>query len=349
MDSIVSKINKKAEKINRRVVIMEVCGTHTMTIYKSGIKKFLPKNITLLSGPGCPVCVTDDADIVRVIELAEEKNTIITSFGDFLKIPSSRGSLLDAKSRGAVVKVIYSPLEALSLAQKNPQKKIIYPGIGFETTTPLSAILIEKVIEEKITNLFVFSMQKSIIPALKILEEDKDSKIDGFILPGHVSVIIGSYAYDFMKKPAVIAGFDQKSVLVSIDKILSQIIAGSAKIENIYPAVETNGSPRAKKMTEKYFKLGSVFWRGLGEIAQSGFILRDDFSNFGAENLLSSPKREGSVLKGCLCGEVILGKVQPNECKMFAKVCSPQAPYGPCMVSHEGTCANFYKYGEANG
>jgi len=350
MENIIQSINKRAKKINRQVAIMEVCGTHTMTVYRSGIKNILPKNVRLVSGPGCPVCVTDDHDISIVLDLAKKKEVIIASFGDFLKIPSGEGSLMDAKTKGADVRIIYSPLEIMEIAKNNPNKKVIYPGIGFETTTPLSAVLLENCIKQKLENIFILSMHKTIIPALKILEKDKESRIDGFILPGHVSVIIGSMAYNFMRKPGVIAGFDPKGVLLSIDIILAQIISGQARVENIYPAVENMGSLKAKKIISKFFKIGSSFWRGLGEISKSGFILRDSFNKFNAEKVFSVNKTiNKNNLKGCLCGAVISGKAEPKDCNLFGKVCVPQNPYGPCMVSHEGTCANFYRYGEKNG
>ncbi|MBN2096847.1 MAG: hydrogenase formation protein HypD [Candidatus Omnitrophica bacterium] len=335
----------KASKIR----LMEVCGTHTMAIAGFGIKKLLPKGVELISGPGCPVCVTHQQDIDRAIEIAKIKNVIMTTFGDMLRVPGSKGSLEQLKTAGADVRVVYSCLDALTIARDNPDKKIVFMGVGFETTSPTVAAAILEAKKRKIRNLLVLSNFKIIFPALKALAGSKKTHIDGFICPGHVSVITGSLPYEQIakryKKPCVITGFEEADIITGIKCLLTQIKERKSRVEIAYKrAVQKKGNLKAQRVMFSVFTLNDAPWRGLGMIKRSGLSLRKEFTNFSAEEEFRVKVPRVKEPKGCLCAEVLQGIKSPRDCRLFKKRCTPQTPVGPCMVSSEGACAAHYKY-----
>lgn len=332
-----------------RINLMEVCGTHTVAIFKNGIRRLLPKNINLISGPGCPVCVTAQIDINRIITLARKKNVIIATFGDIMRIPGSEGSLEKEKASGADIRIIYSPSEALKIAQKNKNKEIILLAVGFETTAPLVAWVIKDVKRKKIRNFSIYCSHKIIPPAIKAILETKEVRLDGFILPGHVSCIIGSQAYEFIpqdyKVACVISGFEPVDILESILFLLKQINQKKPRVQIQYKrAVQPLGNILAQKILKQVFIETDCFWRGLGTIPGSGYKLQQRYLDFDAKKKFKLKNVISSESKNCLCGEILRGIKKPSECKLFAKICQPENPYGPCMVSSEGSCAVWYKY-----
>lgn len=350
MKNLIDGILKVAKKINRKIVLMEVCGTHTVSIFRHGIRSLLPENIKLLSGPGCPVCVTPVDDIDRMLYLAKLPDVILTTFGDMLRVPGSIGSLYKIKAEGAQVRIVYSPLEALEVAKENPSKKVVFFAVGFETTSPLIAATVAEAERSKIDNFYIYSAHKLVPPALEALVNTNELNLDGFILPGHVSTIIGSKPYEFLsgeyKKACVISGFDADDILESILMLLLQIIKESPKVEIQYKdAVRPDGNPKAQVVLYQYFKVCDSFWRGLGNIKDSGLKLKDSYSHRDAEIAFSIPELNSREPKGCQCGSVLRGTITPPECPLFAKVCTPESPVGACMVSSEGSCAAYYKYG----
>ncbi len=331
--------------------IMEVCGTHTMAIARAGIRSLLPKYVSLLSGPGCPVCVTPPEDIDTVLELAAERDVILTSYGDMLRVPGSRrgDSLLRRRALGADVRIVYSPMDALKIAYDEPEKQVVFLGIGFETTAPGTAVAVLAAKEQGLKNFTVLSMLKSVEPALRALIEKQDFAVDGFLCPGHVATIIGEEGFRFLPEeyhlPGVIGGFEPEEILLAIDLLLKQIASGEARIQNAYPrAVRPEGNRTARTVLERCFRLRTACWRGLGEIPESGFALRGEFAELdAAERFLLRP-RSAAPQNGCRCGEVITGRMRPSECPLFGTVCTPEDPVGPCMVSSEGACAAEYRY-----
>lgn len=334
-----------------QIKLMEVCGTHTMAIARFGLKKLLPASVKLISGPGCPVCVTFQSDIDRAIEVARIKDVVMTTFGDMLRVPGSKGSLEDVKRQGADVRVVYSCLDALNIARENPDKKIVFMGIGFETTSPTVAATIQQAKRENIGNFFVLSSFKLIFPAMAALSQSEKVQIGGFICPGHVSVITGSGPYERIakqyKKPCVITGFDELDIIQGLKCLIEQIKKHTYKVEIAYKrAVKEEGNIKARQMLNSVFAICDSRWRGLGMIKRSGLKLRKEFARFSAEREFKVKLPQAKEPKGCLCGEVLQGIKFPQDCRLFRKVCTPQNPVGPCMVSSEGTCAAFYKYGD---
>lgn len=330
---------------------MEVCGTHTVSIFKSGIKSLLPPELKLVSGPGCPVCVTPDEDIDNILFLSTLPGVTITSFGDMVRVPGKRGSLEKIKSEGGRVRVVYSPLESLHLAKKNPREKVIFFGVGFETTTPLVGWTIFRAKEEGVKNFWVYSSHKLIPPAMEVLAQDKGIKLEGFICPGHVSTIIGSSPYRVIAEkyglPCVISGFEPKDILESILMLLKQIKEKKSRVEIQYKrVVRPEGNPWAKEVLERVFEVEDAKWRGLGLIPRSGLRIKEEFEEFDAKKKFSFPPSPKEKRKGCLCGEVLKGKIDPPSCPQFGKGCTPERPLGPCMVSFEGTCSAWYKWGD---
>jgi hydrogenase expression/formation protein HypD len=349
--TIAQKIIKKIEKFDfLKVNLMEVCGTHTMVIFKQGLKGMLPKNINLLSGPGCPVCVTSQEDMDKAIDLAKNRNVIIMTFGDMLRVPGTNSSLEEEKGNGADIRIIYSPHEALRVARENPAKKVVFLAIGFETTSPLIAASLLDARKEKIENFFILSTHKLIPPAMEVLLKSKEVRIDGFICPGHVSVTIGSNAYRFIAQeynvPCVITGFEPVDVLQSIFMLFNQIREKKAEVEiEYFRAVRPEGNRIAQELVLEVFEVSDVTWRGLGTIPKSGLRLRKEFSGFDAEKEFRPKTKKSKENPDCACGQVLRGVRRPTECKLYRRICNPEHPYGPCMVSSEGTCAAFYKYG----
>lgn len=350
-DSRISqRLLKDINKVKDDISLMEVCGTHTVQIFKTGIKSGLNRNIKLLSGPGCPVCVTTSEDIDKAIAIACRKDVVLCCFGDMIRVPGSKSSL---ESAPANVKIIYSPIEALELAKKLPGKKIVMFGVGFETTIPAFASVLERAKKQKIKNLYIFPVFKLIPPAIRALLESKDVNIDGFILPGHVSAIIGERDYRFIvsefNKPAVITGFESVDILKGILLLLDMINKGKPRIKIEYSrSVSSQGNQLAKKTIYRVFEETDVDWRGLGRIKNSGLRLKKEFSGFCVDKIMDIKMKTPRNNPKCICGSVITGASEPLDCKLFAKECVPGHPVGPCMVSGEGTCAAYYKYGEKN-
>jgi len=333
----------------KEIRLMEVCGTHTVAIFKSGIRNLLPKNISLLSGPGCPVCVTPNEDIDKALYIARQKDVVLTTFGDMIKVPGSNSSLEKERAQGADIRIVYSALDALDIARRNPQKKVVLLGIGFETTSPTIASVILSAEKEGIDNFFILVAHKLIPPAMKALLDAEEVKIDGFLCPGHVSTIIGSSPYEFIPTdygvPCVIAGFEPLDILQSILMAIQQIEKQKAKVEIEYRrAVRPNGNTTALKVLHEVFEICDAGWRGLGMIPQSGLQFRRKYHQFDAESAFDINVSPGGEPKGCLCGEILRGVKVPTDCTLFGKVCTPEEPVGPCMVSFEGTCAAYFKY-----
>jgi hydrogenase expression/formation protein HypD len=329
---------------------MEVCGTHTMAIFRSGIKQLLPKNLNLISGPGCPVCVTSQADIDRMLALARIKDMIITTFGDMLKVPGTKSSLEKERGRGSDIRTVYSPLDALDIASSNKNKEVVFLAVGFETTSPAVASVVSDARVKKIKNFSIYSSQKIIPPAMQALLQAQEIKLDGFICPGHVSTIIGSSSYEFIcrdyKIPCVISGFEPVDILETLLMLLKQIKQKKAFVEIQYKrAVKPQGNILAQKILQEVFRESDTQWRGLGTIPKSGYKLNPDYQGFDAEKKFDLKVIVSQEDKNCLCPEVLRGVRTPSDCKLFAKVCNPENPYGPCMVSSEGTCSAWYKYG----
>jgi hydrogenase expression/formation protein HypD len=348
--AIVRKLSQGIEKLSRRSLnLMELCGTHTTAIFRSGIKQLLPGNINLISGPGCPVCVTSVSDINRMLALARIKNTVIATFGDMLKVPGTESSLEKERSAGADIRAVYSPADALEIARKNRSKEVVFLAVGFETTSPAVASVVHDGRAGKINNFSVYCCHKSIPPAIAALLCAREIKIDGFLLPGHVSSVIGAAPYSFIsekfKIPCVISGFEAADILETILMLLKQISLDSAKVEIQYKrAVRPQGNIAAQEMIKRVFTPARADWRGLGVIPKSGLKLNSGYKDFDAEARFEIKAVKPLPAKNCLCPEVLRGVKNPGECKLFAKTCNPGNPFGPCMVSSEGTCAAWYKY-----
>ncbi len=333
-----------------KIKLMEVCGTHTMAIARIGIKKILPSDIELISGPGCPVCVTTEEDVQRAIEISRKKNVIMTTFGDMIRVPGLQGSLEEVKTMGCDVRVVYSCLDALRIAEENQDKKVVFMGVGFETTSPTAAATILEAEKRDIHNFFVLSNFKLIFPALETIAKSKRLKIDGFICPGHVSVITGSAPYEKIakhyKKPCVITGFEAADIMRGIEMLIEQIRRGRHCVEIAYKrAVKKQGNTTARRVLNSVFERRDSEWRGIGIIKKGGLKLRRKYKSFDAEAEFNVKLPQAKQKKGCICGEVIQGAKSPADCRLFGKVCTPQKPLGPCMVSSEGSCAAYYKYG----
>ena len=329
--------------------LMEVCGTHTVSIARAGIRDLMPEGIRLASGPGCPVCVTSNHDIDTVIALARIPGVIIATFGDMTRVPGSTSSLLAEQAQGRAVQIVYSPLDALELACQNPDRQVVFVGVGFETTTPLVARAVKRAAQMGLGNFTVFAAHKNMPGALEAIVADPRLKIDALILPGHVSTIIGAEPYRFLAErygiPGVITGFEPVDVLQGIAMILRQLHEGRSQIEIAYArGVMQEGNPCAMAAIDEVFETCTAQWRGLGPIEGSGYRLRAEFADFDAVRRFQ-PQVEPTVEpKGCRCGDVLRGIMTPHECPLFRKVCTPENPIGPCMVSSEGSCAAYYRY-----
>lgn len=339
----------KSLEINREIRIMEICGTHTMSILRSGIKKLLPSNIKLISGPGCPVCATSQGYIDATIELSERENIIITTFGDMINTPGNSGSLKIQRALGNDIRVVYSPLEAVDIAKKNTDKEVVFLGIGFETTVPTIALAIEKASRERIENFSVFSGLKTMPEVIKMLICDNEVQIDGIICPGHVSTILGEGDFNFIsnefKIPSVIAGFEDQDVMAAIYLLVEMISEDKHDLKNIYGKfVKYEGNKKAKELMDKVFQPTNSKWRGLGLIKNSGLKISTQYSDFDTEVKFNMKIEESPYLKGCICGKILRGQKTPVECKFFGKECTPYNPVGVCMVSIEGVCGIHYKY-----
>ncbi len=340
---LIKKIVTELQGWKKPVKFMEVCGSHTMAIGHWGIRKLLPETISLISGPGCPVCVTPSSVIDSLIDL---KDVTIATFGDLIRVPGNKGTLEQARAKGLDVRMIYSPMEALEMAR---EKETVFVGIGFETTIPGIAYTIMEASRQNLKNFSVLPAFKLIPPALDALLSAKDTEVDGFILPGHVSVIIGSDAYNLLPEKfgigGVVTGFEPLDILVGIKKLTDQIKAEKPEIENEYSRVVTGkGNMQAQEIIYKVLEVEDALWRGLGWIPKSGLGRREEFEEFDATKKYGITITDTEEQTGCRCGDVLKGKIIPPECPLFGKVCNPNNPIGPCMVSSEGSCAAYYKY-----
>ncbi len=331
-----------------KLTFMEVCGTHTMALFRYGIREILPPGITLLSGPGCPVCVTPNSTIDRAVALARCNDVIIATFGDMTRVPGSSSSLAREHSKGADVRIVYSPLHSLKIAEDNPGKKVIFLGIGFETTAPLIAATIKEAAKRDTRNFSVLCCHRLIPPAISFLLKSGKVGIDGFMLPGHVSVIIGTDPYRFIAeqygKACVVAGFEPFDIFQSILMLIKQVQGSRPMVENQYRrVVRDKGNTHALAVMKEVFEPCDCEWRGLGKIPGSGLRIKDRFHRYDAANIPVDvePSKE---YPGCICGAILRGELTPRDCTLFGTDCTPEQPKGACMVSSEGTCAAYYKY-----
>ncbi len=353
-------IEEDAKKLDKPINIMEVCGGHTHTIMKYGLPQLMPENIKFVHGPGCPVCIMPKERIDHAYILSLQPDVILVTLGDMIKVPGSNGSLQDARSKGADVRFVYSPLDCIKIASENPDKKIIFFAIGFETTTPMTAALIDMVIKKDIKNIFLHINHVTVPEVMKELIDSRDehvdsynNKIDAFLGPSHVSVISGSKIYEEFprdyKRPVVVAGFEPVDVMEAISMIIKQFIEGRCELEVEYKRlVSYDGNKKAQDLINKYFEKISLFkWRGLGNIKDSGLKLRGEFAKYDAEVIYKDilPIDEIEDHKLCICGDILRGMASPPECTIFGTACKPSKPVGSCMVSSEGACAAYYKYG----
>ena len=332
----------------RRVHIMEVCGSHTMAIGRYGIRELLPENVELISGPGCPVCVTDPGYIDAAIALAG-KGAILATFGDMVRVPGSESDLTLCRSSGGDVRVCYSPNAAIEIAQSHPDREVVFLAIGFETTIVPVVSIVDEAIRAGVRNISLLTAFKLVPPALHALLADTEIKIDAYLCPAHVSAIIGSQAYEPFAAdyhvPCVVAGFEPLDILYGVNGILAQVLKNEARVENQYArVVRRGGNPKAQARMAQYLEPVDAVWRGIGVIPSSGLGLRPEFAGYDAEKKFGMPVRIGRQDAGCRCGDVIKGKLRPTACPLFSSVCTPDNPIGPCMVSAEGTCAAYFKY-----
>ncbi len=349
-EAVAARIKASAAKTDRAITLMEVCGTHTMSIAKFGIRSLLPANVRLVSGPGCPVCVTPAGYLDAAFEFAAKPNAVIATFGDMMRVPGGETSLEREKAKGADARVVYSPLEALSIAQANPDKEVVFLAIGFETTIPAVAATLNIAKSQGIKNFSILCGHKIVPPALTALMSMPDLKIDGFLLPGHVSVILGSDVY---REPlaargvgGVVAGFEPLDILAAISALVEAAANGRFVVENSYSrAVRPQGNLAALALIERTFEPADSIWRGLGKIPLSGLALRNDYKEFDAALKFGLDADKPERPTACRCGSVLTGAITPDECPLFGKACNPSSPVGACMVSSEGTCAAYYKYG----
>lgn len=336
------------EKTGQVPAFMEVCGSHTHALAETGIKKALQGYVRLISGPGCPVCVTDQKSIDAMIKLSEGPNRIICTFGDMIRVPGTEKSLLEAKTEGKDIRVVYSPPDSVKIAEENPDKEVIFLGIGFETTIPVLAVALKEAEERNVSNFSMWMSTKLVEPILRTLLESKEVNIHGFLLPGHVSIVLGRNSYQYLADdyhvPGVISGFESVEMLSAIYQLIKQLLDGRAEIENAYSSVVTDkGNERARELMDTYFKKVDEAWRGIGVIPESGMDLKEEYDRFNAKKRFDMIVGEPRKTK-CRCGEIIRGLVEPEECPLFGKACTPINPIGPCMVSTEGTCSAHYQY-----
>jgi hydrogenase expression/formation protein HypD len=335
----------------RQYKFMEVCGGHTHTIYKHGLEDYLPETVSLVHGPGCPVCVIPMGRLDDAIAIAEEPEVIMTSFGDMMRVPGGRGSFFDSNAAGADIRMVYSPLDSLKIARQNPDKRVVFMAIGFETTAPSTAMTVLRAAAEGLENFSIFCNHVTIIPAIKAILDSPDLRLDGFIGPGHVSTVIGCRPYEFIArehgKPLVCAGFEPLDILQSVYMLMRQLREGRCEVENQYArVVPWNGNPKALRVIGETMELRPWFeWRGLGFISQSALQVREKYAAFDAERIFSVPGVRVADPKACQCGEVLKGVLKPWECKVFGTACTPETPIGTCMVSSEGACAAYYNFG----
>lgn len=347
---LLTEVRAAARQVGRPARLMEVCGTHTMAISRAGLPSLLPRNVNLLSGPGCPVCVTPAGFLDAAIALARRPDVIVATFGDMIRVPGSESSLERERAAGADVRVVYSPTDALHIAAERKDRQVVFLGVGFETTAPVTAVTLSEAVRQEAHNFFVLCAHKLIPPALRALLCDRNTALDGFILPGHVSIVLGMQPYEFIArefgKAGVITGFEPADILQSILMLLRQIARGQSRVENQYSrVVRPEGNTVAQRRIEKTLEPCDTEWRGLGLLPDSGLKVRQQFQDHDAAISLGVEILPGREPRGCRCGEVLRGLIVPEACPLFGKSCTPATPVGPCMVSSEGTCAAHFKYG----
>ncbi len=349
---IAQALTRRIHGISRkRIRLMEVCGTHTMSIFRTGIRSLLPETVTLLSGPGCPVCVTAQGEIDAFVSLSRTEGVMVATFGDLMRVPGSGSSLQRERAEGRDIRMVYSTMDAVDLAVKHPDRQVVFLGVGFETTAPTVAASVLTAMQKGIANYSVYCAHKLVPPALEALSASEAVRIDGFLLPGHVSVIIGLDAYrPFFRRfgiPSVVAGFEPVDILQAVARLVEQIESGVPALENAYPrAVADGGNPAARKVMETVFETSDAVWRGLGTLSQSGLSVREAFAAFDAARRFQVQAEDVAEPPGCACGAILSGTLTPPECPLFKTRCTPTDPVGPCMVSSEGTCAAYYRYSE---
>ncbi len=348
-----ARIARAARALPRRVTLMEVCGTHTHAIAAAGLRRLMPERVRLIAGPGCPVCVTPVGYVDRAEALTRRSGTIVTTFGDLMRVPSSRGSLERARAEGADVRTVYSPRDALQIARANPGSAIVFLAVGFETTTPTVAGALAEAEADRVENFLVLSGHKIMPPPMRALARDPEVEVDGYLLPGHVSVIVGSDAFAFVadefNMPAAVVGFTPTDVMRGVEALVERLAAGKAEVVNLYSrVVRPEGNTMAQALVDRFFTTADVVWRGLGTIPGSGLALRSEYAHRDAARIaveLPEPLEPA----GCRCGEVLKGVIDPPECPLFDGVCTPVAPVGACMVSSEGTCAAWHRHERFGG
>lgn len=334
---------------DRPFTFMEVCGTHTVSIFRQGLRSLFPEQLKLISGPGCPVCVTSQGEIDAALGLAARDGVILATYGDMLRVPGSNGSLQEMRSTGADVRVVTSAAEAMKIAMENPERETVFLGVGFETTAPATAVVLNQAMKSETRNFSVLCLHKAVPPALRALACDPELGIDGFLLPGHVSVILGVEPYRFLADElhiaCSIAGFEAKDILLGLVDLVRQVRSGTPVVRSLYPrAVRPEGNPLARQSMNRVFCSVDREWRGLGVIPLSGFGLEGEWSRFDALQRFGIALTHTPPPPGCACGDILRGRLDPPECPLFGKTCTPASPVGPCMVSGEGSCAAWYRY-----
>ncbi|RSK27289.1 hydrogenase formation protein HypD [Bacillus sp. HMF5848] len=349
---LVTKVHDIADafhdKFGRRPAYMEVCGSHTMAFARTGVKKIMQGKVDLISGPGCPVCVTDQKSIDAMLELANTDNRILCTFGDMIRVPGSNGTLLQARTEGKDIRIVYSPTDAVKIAEENPTKEVIFLGIGFETTIPILAVALQEAHNRQLKNFSMWVTTKLVEPILRYLLDSGEARVDGFILPGHVSIVLGEEGYRYLTEeyhvPGVISGFEPIELLSGIYKLTELALNDEAGIINNYKRVVTpTGNKHTQAIIEEFFEPSDEAWRGIGLINNSGMDIREKYAHLNAKNRFSIEVAEPRKTK-CRCGEIIRGLVGPEDCPLFGKACTPANPIGPCMVSSEGSCSAHYHY-----
>jgi len=346
------RLRAAADQLTGPVRFMEICGTHTMSIFRCGLHSLLPPAVTLLSGPGCPVCVTSQRDIDQLIELARMPGMTLCTYGDMLRVIGTNGSLEQCRGEGADIRIVYSSLDAVRLAEADRNRQVVFAAVGFETTTPASAAAVLEAQRLGLKNFSILTSHKLIMPAMRALLDSGDVRVDGFLCPGHVSVITGAAAFEPIVSqyhlPCVIAGFEGPQIAAALARLTELVAAGTPALENLYSqAVTEHGNQAAQLLIDRVFMPADWQWRGLGELKDSGLALRPEFAQYDARTRFSPQTPESHEPPGCRCGDVITGRATPASCKLFGKTCTPVHALGPCMVSSEGTCQAWFKYHRA--
>jgi hydrogenase expression/formation protein HypD len=349
MARLTERLHACAAELPDTIRLMEVCGTHTVNACRSGVHSLMPPNVHLISGPGCPVCVTAQRYIDALVGLGRRPGVTLTTYGDMMRVTGSAGSLEHARSEGADVRVVTSTMEAVECARREPDRQVVFAAVGFETTAPATAAALLRARDEDLKNFFVMPCHKRVVPAMLALLSDPEIRIDGFICPGHVSVIIGAEAYrpvvEEFRRPCAVTGFEPLQIMDGILHLAQQVAAGEARLENLYPeVVAAEGNPRAQALIDRVFAPGESAWRALGVMPASGLNIRGEFAEFDALRRFGLTLEQDHDPPGCRCGDVISGKCDPPQCSLFGSVCTPTFPIGPCMVSSEGTCQAWFKY-----